>query len=303
MNSIFNKLFLLVAISNILIGFDCPADSAYRVDTRIRLNNGALNPAYGKVIATGLGTCLDIVSGAVNSDSVLSIVILCSNNDPVYGIEFNLHHDAGNILTYDKLNYGDHISTPALLAGYPTGNGPKIVGYGLDSVLIKPDAGNDSLMTINFILADDSASFPDSIQFWLGSVITANFDPEEGYLNTAAAYPDSSSAVKIAIATVSTDYLALQPSRYTLDQNYPNPFNPWTKIRYSVPVQSLVQIRIYNILGQAVTELVNQVMQPGYYDLIWQGRDRNRNQVASGIYLYELRAGNSVIVKKMVYLR
>jgi hypothetical protein len=95
------------------------------------------------------------------------------------------------------------------------------------------------------------------------------------------------------------------PIEYKLEQNYPNPFNPTTKIRYSIPNvltteegnQNIV-LKIYDILGNEVTTLVNEQKEPGYYEV-----DFNASGFASGVYIYRLIANNYVSVKKMMVLK
>jgi Zn-dependent metalloprotease len=98
------------------------------------------------------------------------------------------------------------------------------------------------------------------------------------------------------------------PSDYSLAQNYPNPFNPSTSIEFSVPVNSDVTIRIYNLLGEVVTTLVNEEISTGNHSVAWNGNDEGGNKVSSGIYFYEMKAnGNNGSaysqIKKMVLLK
>ena len=90
-----------------------------------------------------------------------------------------------------------------------------------------------------------------------------------------------------------------------LDQNYPNPFNPITTIRYSIRERSHVTLKIYNVAGQLVKTLVNEVQQPLVegYRITWDGINNTGNSVASGVYFYRLVAKDFVKTKKMVLLR
>jgi len=85
---------------------------------------------------------------------------------------------------------------------------------------------------------------------------------------------------------------------FALDQNYPNPFNPSTTIKFSLAEASDVTLTIYNTLGQKVTELVNAKLDAGRYSYQW-----NASDVATGMYIYELRAANFVSLKKMILLK
>ncbi len=88
------------------------------------------------------------------------------------------------------------------------------------------------------------------------------------------------------------------PVRYDLYQNYPNPFNPSTVIKYAIPHQSQVVLKIYDILGREVTTLVNGERQPGIYEVNF-----NASSLASGVYIYSLRAGNYISQKKLLLLK
>jgi len=88
------------------------------------------------------------------------------------------------------------------------------------------------------------------------------------------------------------------PNEYSLNQNYPNPFNPSTTIEYSVPNNSKVVLEVFDILGQKVTTLVNSYKPAGFYKV-----EFNSSHLASGIYLYNFRAGNILISKKMLLIK
>lgn len=93
------------------------------------------------------------------------------------------------------------------------------------------------------------------------------------------------------------------PESGKLDVNYPNPFNPATMIRFELPQATQITIKIYNTLGQEIRTLANSQYQAGIHSLRWDGKDNNGNSVASGVYLYQLRAGDFSQIKKMSLLR
>jgi hypothetical protein len=88
------------------------------------------------------------------------------------------------------------------------------------------------------------------------------------------------------------------PNKFELSQNYPNPFNPSTKIRYQLPNESKVVIKIYNILGSEVMELVNDKREAGVYEV-----EFNADNLSSGTYIYKISADNFVQTKKMILLK
>jgi hypothetical protein len=93
------------------------------------------------------------------------------------------------------------------------------------------------------------------------------------------------------------------PNAFSLVQNYPNPFNPSTTIEYSVPNRAHVTVEIFNLLGQQVRTLIDEMKSPGKYKTEWGGTDSAGKLVSTGIYLYRLTAGDFVETKKMVLLK
>ena len=87
------------------------------------------------------------------------------------------------------------------------------------------------------------------------------------------------------------------PTTFSLSQNYPNPFNPATMITFQIPKRLHVDLRIYNILGQEIARLIDEVMEPGLYQVKWNAT------VSSGVYLYRLQAGSYLETKEMILLR
>ena len=97
---------------------------------------------------------------------------------------------------------------------------------------------------------------------------------------------------------------------FSLKQNYPNPFNPSTKILFTVyssqftvhrPIHTT--LKIYNILGHKVKTLVNEPKRAGNHEVIWDGKDDQGKDVASGIYFYQLKVGDFAETKKMLLLK
>lgn len=109
------------------------------------------------------------------------------------------------------------------------------------------------------------------------------------------------------------------PGPFELLQNYPNPFNPTTAISYQLPALSarqtasglgvdgsavsVVTLKVYDVLGREVATLVNNVQAPGSHVVRWNGKSDSGEQVSSGIYLYQLRAGSLVMTRKMLLIR
>ncbi len=87
----------------------------------------------------------------------------------------------------------------------------------------------------------------------------------------------------------------LIPKEFDLKQNYPNPFNPSTTIEYTIPENSRVTLKIYDILGKEVATLVDKDQNSGSYIVVWDAQS-----LSSGIYFYRITAGNYTDTKRMV---
>ena len=86
--------------------------------------------------------------------------------------------------------------------------------------------------------------------------------------------------------------------RYELNQNYPNPFNPTTTIKFTIPKESHVVLKVYNTLGQEVKTLINEFKEAGTYSVNFSGEN-----LLTGMYFYRLEAGGFTQVKKMTLLK
>lgn len=107
-----------------------------------------------------------------------------------------------------------------------------------------------------------------------------------------------SNTITIVLKTTGVGDLEIIPNRFDLYQNYPNPFNPSTTIKYQVPENTFVSIKIYNVLGCVVSTLVSDVKSAGTYDVKFDA-----SQLTSGIYIYKIQAGNYLQTKKMILVK
>jgi len=97
---------------------------------------------------------------------------------------------------------------------------------------------------------------------------------------------------------VSVEEDGRQPSVFSLEQNYPNPFNPSTTIKFNIPEQEFVTLKIYDVMGNEVAVLLNEEKQAGSHSI-----DFDASRLASGTYFYKLQAGNNIETKKMILLK
>ncbi|MBI5403217.1 MAG: T9SS type A sorting domain-containing protein [Ignavibacteriae bacterium] len=127
---------------------------------------------------------------------------------------------------------------------------------------------------------------------------SVNFRGAFGADNWAAGWtnfrPDTVNYNTVGISQISSNV----PGEYRLDQNYPNPFNPSTKINFAITKPGFVSLRVYDITGKEIINLVNEKLQTGTYSY-----DFNATNLSSGIYFYTLKSDNFVSTKKMVLVK
>lgn len=111
--------------------------------------------------------------------------------------------------------------------------------------------------------------------------------------------------IKAYAATAATgiDPDPVAPKNFSLHQNYPNPFNPSTSISYDLPRTCYVTLKIFSTLGQEIATLTEGMESAGRRSVVWNGRDNRGCSVASGIYIYELKAGDFRFARKLLFLK
>lgn len=136
----------------------------------------------------------------------------------------------------------------------------------------------------------DYSFIPDSI---MGKSITINTASANYSFNDLI-----DNKIKLNLVVNRTNEKKLLPKEFYLAHNYPNPFNPVTTIEFSIPKESHVNLTVFNILGEKVTEIKNEILKPGYYKINYDA-----SKLASGIYFYRIHADDFIKTKKMILLR
>jgi len=146
--------------------------------------------------------------------------------------------------------------------------------------------------------ADSIVTIPgDSQQFIAAQLITQG----TSNLNSVTKLKALSDSIKIFYdlnILDTNDYIPPLPESFLLYQNYPNPFNPVTTIKYQIPNTVNVSIKIYDVRGRFISEIVNREYKPGVYEIQWNGAG-----YSSGIYFYRIKAGDYTETKKMALVK
>jgi len=122
-------------------------------------------------------------------------------------------------------------------------------------------------------------------------------DQVQGKITSGTLYVDNL-RLKYPGNVTDVERISFMPNIFNLEQNYPNPFNPTTTIVYQIPKESLVRLKIFDILGREVSKLVDEVKSIGKYEIKFNG-----SGFASGTYFYQISAGEFIQTKKFILLK
>ncbi|SVA78350.1 uncharacterized protein METZ01_LOCUS131204 [marine metagenome] len=105
------------------------------------------------------------------------------------------------------------------------------------------------------------------------------------------------------VARTNSSDVKVIPGEFALHQNFPNPFNPSTEIRFDLPEEGMVELAVYNLMGQQIRSLSSKTMKPGFHAVVWDGTNDWGSQVSTGMYFYSIRTGSFQSTKKMLFLK
>jgi PKD repeat protein len=143
-----------------------------------------------------------------------------------------------------------------------------------------------------------------AVESWMAEAQEWPNDVVRGLYSALEVCPDDGSGRTILLRFLGSLQTTSAPPRdYALAQNYPNPFNPTTVIEYTLPEESDVRLEIFDIRGRRVRTLEAGLQDAGRHIKIWDGRDDQGDEAASGVYLYRLRSPNYSFARKMILLR
>ena len=238
----------------------------------------------------------------------LVVPIMIKNDEPITAIDIPLDFgNAGDCIVLDQVQFIED----SRIGGFDfqfkkIDNQAKTVLIGLVSSAydLKADMapGDDKIAYLHFtvtdanltevVLDEDKSRAPQHTMLLIENRVV---DEGREVIDFAPEFTKTPIALKAGGAQL--------PTEYALRGNYPNPFNAKTVISFALPQESRVTLDIYNILGQKVRTLVDGTMPAGTYNQEWDGTDHNGMGVASGVYLYKLKADKFSRVDRMTLLK
>lgn len=133
----------------------------------------------------------------------------------------------------------------------------------------------------------DPKNGDDFVEYWVKAKINQNLESLESNHRSTEGISEIQWKEQVEVQKF--------PDEFELEQNYPNPFNPITQIKYSIKEAGLVQLRVYDILGKEVANLVNENKEAGYYDI-----EFNASNLPSGVYICRLTTSGFTQARKMI---
>lgn len=202
--------------------------------------------------------------------------------------------DAGtnHPILYYKIISGTNKWTPFTTSGFPASAGKvgKAVTFGNDTVYCAVD--NDI-----YIMRFAGSSWTIGYSYAVGNEINVLYYDDLIVGTGTGAYSQ-----RIILPTNASEPNA-NIKTYSLEQNFPNPFNPSTVIKFSVPEESVVELKIFDLLGKEIKTLLSDYHKAGSYKVLWNSDDNSGNIVASGVYFVRLTGKNFSISRKMLLVR
>jgi len=220
--------------------------------------------------------------------------IMLLNFKPVKEVQFRIQFDT------TEINYGGLMLSDRTLPNFSLDS--DFVEEGTIEYILKSkgekniDIGNGPVVNLNFAIRDGIRENMIYLKLDNASCLLDN-DQRFSLNNTGCLIYNNIAGTDVKFSN-ENDQIS-----FDLYQNYPNPFNPTTTIRFSNDEPSKVNLKIYNIQGQLVKVLVDEFKNSGEYSAFWDGTCSSGNQVISGLYFYQLKAGDKNLTKKMLLLK
>jgi len=207
--------------------------------------------------------------------------------------------DYGNPLPVELTSFNANINENSVLLTWQTATEVNTYGFEIERNVAQ-NAILSNWETIGFVEGYGNSNSPKEYTFIDKPI--PNLDPatsDKQPLSYRLKQIDTDGTFTYSeIVTVETIHASSLPTEFVLFQNYPNPFNPITTIKYSIPGNEYVSLKIYDTLGNEIATLVNGQKEPGNYNLNFDA-----SNFASGVYIYRLKAGNFNSVKKLIIVK
>ncbi|MDH3268948.1 MAG: choice-of-anchor D domain-containing protein, partial [Ignavibacteria bacterium] len=173
-----------------------------------------------------------------------------------------------------------------------------ITNYGDEDLIISHIGSNEPVFTVNITNAVVPPDSSEDVEVTFTPTGSISFNGKIEITHNAAGSPDSVIVTGDGVTGIKDELLNTIPTEFIVYQNYPNPFNPSTSIIFGLPEVVKVRLVLFNLLGEVVAKLVDEEKTAGYYTV-----EFNAANLPSGVYFYQLKAGEFIETKKMLLLK
>ncbi len=306
----------------------CWLDGNGAIDDSIKFDkstDGGLTFGVDKTVGGGVGPTIPITTSGVTFPSIATDISGGPNNGNIYVTWSDARNGDPDIFLSRSTNGGNNWSPAVRVNNDAVGNGklqcwPWIAVNDSGKIAINfVDSRNTSVnTTFEMYLAKSSdggltftntllstAQSPSAnqnsavrfgdyigVDYWKNRITPLWTDERAGGFDTEGYTSVINTLVNVIPISTSV------PDKFELKQNYPNPFNPSTSIEFALPVKGLVSIKVYDMLGKEVAQLVNEVVDAGSHKVIW-----NASNLSSGVYVYKITTGSFEATKKMTLVK
>ena len=230
-------------------------------------------------VATATGD-MNIQDGVFVPNSQLSVPIHISNDQNIYSFKIEMEYDE-TAMQFEEIVMSDMEN----------------------SFIIKSKDESGLLQIVG------ARTLADNIEGIFGNIIFNVLDTNIEELEVSVNYlrwNENQASENVLVATFTNSTLSIDetaPQQFALYDNYPNPFNPSTRLSYDIAEQVRVNITIFDAVGREVIKLFDGIQNPGFQNVVWNGKDQFGQNVPAGIYIYRMNAGGFISTKKMVLLK
>ena len=291
-----------------MIGAGGAQESAYLITSEIEINPGdRVFTTFDLFFPQLYGSCADPDEGSgVGGEGFSEDLFLMVSGD--YGVTWTIVDstmgtDVGYWVSkmYDLTDELGDLTKFIVAIYYTDCDGNWSFGAGVDNFQLYK-AGEGEIIAVD--------PYAGSVDVGVNTPVSVTFpnDPtlynETHYLELTASYETINVPVVFGLTPLDMDEeFTIAPKSYVLRQNYPNPFNPTTVIPFEIPEVALIQLTVYNILGERVNTLVDDNLSPGLYKINWDGMSDSGHRMPAGLYFYELRGAKFRDTGKMLLLK
>ena len=241
---------------------------------------------------------------SVDAGDQFSVVVNAYNPLPLHHVSIPLEYFSDNLI-FDSMSLTGLRSDIALAADVVYDNDLKklLIALGFSDAAPMP-AGSGPIAVLHFTclpsgttttaIIDTTSNYISGFYFQLEAIF--------GYIEIYPAFSPGTVTIDLGTA-VDEESTTQLPAEFRLEQNVPNPFNPSTSIAFALPERSHVRLDVYNILGQRVRTLVDDILPPGCHSVNFDGNDGNGRPLATGIYLYVIKTDRFAQSRKMLLMK